>query len=404
MARQLAYRTLLRLLPTSFRAEFADEMVTVFADERNRVRGLAALSLWWRTAIDVVTLAGRLRADQLWLDLTYAVRGLNRQKTYAVATMATLALALGPATGAFTIMRHVLLDPLPGVDTSRLVYAWVTNPVRNAREFPWSELNFLDQHERRRGVMHMAAFTTTGAAFGGDRPQQLLGAWVSSEMLDVLGIAPARGRGFTLEDMAPNRDPVIVLTDDLARRRFGDGGGVGETLVVDGRVTTVVGVLPAGLRFPAATTEFWQPLIIDRATSARGSSYLSVMARLEDGATPASVQETMNLVAADLERDYPSINSNLRVEVVPAATQLTAAARKVVPVLGLATAAVFLLAAASIASLTIVRTSSKRAEFATRIALGASRTRLTRQLIVEQFVIAIAAGAVALGAASAMLA
>jgi putative ABC transport system permease protein len=397
-----AFRFWLWILPRSFREEFSDEMTAVFLEQRRHASGLGVAALWAETIGAMVSLAVRLRVDQTRQDLRHAVRGLMRQPTFTLTVITTLALALGPATAVFSILQRVVMDPIPGVNVDRMIYAWAASPARNLHEFPWSELNFLDHRERRRGLSALAAFTGTRATFGGEVPQQITGAWVSSDIFGVLGIVPARGRSFDEADMQPGAAPVIILAADFARARFGNREAMGESVMVDGRQTSIIGVLPDGFRFPA-TADFWQPLAIDRATSSRGSNYLSVIGRLDDVATVENVQSQMNTVAADLEKQYPATNSGYRVDMVPAARQLTRSARRIVSVIGMAAVAIFLLACTNIASLLVVRTAARHAEFSVRAALGASRSRLSRQLLVEHLVLAAVAAIAAIGVSAALL-
>ena len=158
--------------------------------------------------------------------------------------------------------------------------------------------------------------------------------------------------------------------------------------MVDGRSTAIIGVLPEGLRFPEGEDNFWQPLTIDPARSTRSQTYLRMMGRLADGATIDIVEQQMNQVAADLEKQYPDSNAGYRVAVKPAAAQLTRSARRIITVLGLAAIAIFLLACTNIASLVVVRTAGRQSEFSVRTALGASAARLSRQLLIEHLVLA----------------
>jgi len=397
------YRILLRLLPRSFRDEFADEMAQVFHDQLRRARGAGRLSFWLTTVVAVSALSFRLRLDRTAMDVNHAIRGLARQKTFTVTAVATLALALGPVTAVFGVLRSVVFDPLPGISVRDVVYVLGTRPARGITDYPWSELNFLDHHDRKQGLSALAAFTETRATFGGDVPQQVTGAWVSAGIFDVLGIAPASGRRFDAADMQPGAPRVIVLSHDLAKARFADRDATGESLVIDGERTLVIGVLPPGVRFPAATGEFWQPLVINRATSSRGANFLSMIGRLAPGATPESVAGHMNQVAADLEQMHPNTNTGARVATVPAAYQLTRAARRLVSVLGLAALAIFLLSATNIASLMVVRAAGRQGELAVRAALGASRARLSRQLLTENLLLAGVAAVAGAGVAWGLL-
>ena len=389
------YRVLLLMLPRGFREEFGREMLHAFSDSRRS--GIAE-------GIDVIRLAGRLRVDQLRMDVRHAIRGLWHQKTFTVTAIATLALALGPATAVFSLVNGVLLDPLPVArDLNLVISATTANPERNRLGFPWSELNFLDHRERKIGVAHLGAFVDTSATIGGDVPQQVQGAWVSEDMFDVLGVYPARGRKFEADDVRPGAAPTIILGHEFAALRFPNRDAVGQSLIVDGRPTTVIGVLPRGFEFPAGEGHFWQPLIVDRATSNRAQTYLRVMGRLADGATLADVDQQMNAVAAELARQYPDSNAGYRIDVEPAAAQLTRNARRIVTVLGLTAIAILLLACTNVASLLVVRTAGRRDELSVRTALGASAARLSRQLLIEHLLLAFTAAGLAVLVAGVLL-
>ena len=395
MSRRL-FALILLTLPRGFRDEFGREMLQAFSDSRGSllVNGL-----------DVMRLSIRLRADQLRLDLRDAIRGLWRQKTFSLTAIATLALALGPATAVFALFNNVLRDPLPlARDLDRVVYTWTENPDRNRLRFPWSELNFLDHRERKAAALaHFGAIVNTSATIGGDVPQQVTGAWVSEDMFDVLGVQPVRGRRFDANDTRPGAAPTIILGHDFAASRFPAGDAVGQTLIVDGRPTTVIGVLPPGFEFPSGEGNFWQPLIVDRTTSNRAQTYLRTMGRLVDGATAAQVEEQMNAVAVDLAKQYPDSNSGYRIDVEPASAFLTRNARRIVTVLGLAAIAILLLACTNVASLLVVRTAGRQNELSVRTALGASASRLSRQLLVEHVVLAFGAAILAISVAAGLL-
>lgn len=381
------YRLLLLTLPRGFRDEFGREMLQAFVDRRGSIVSDGA---------GVLALAARLRADQFALDLRHALRGLLHHKTFTLTAVTTLALALGPATAVFILVNGVLRDPLPQArDLDRIVYVWTANPEQNRHEFPWSELNFLDHRARLTGLSHLGLIESTSATIGGDIPQQVLGAWVSEDMFDVLGIAPVRGRRFQAADMRPGAAPTIILGHVFAQTRFPAGNAVGQTLLVDGRPTAVIGVLPRGFDFPAGEANFWQPVVIDPANSNRAQTYLHAMGRLAPHSTMAEALDQMNAVAIELETQYPDSNSGQRIEMVPARAQLTRGMRRTVLVLGLAAGTILLLACTNVASLLVVRTAGRQAELAVRTALGASATRLASQLLVEHLLLAMLAAAAA---------
>lgn len=389
------FRWLLLTLPRGFRDEFAGEMLQAFNARRGSVLTDGA---------GVVALAIRLRVDQWRMDVRHAMRGLLRQKTFTMTAVTTLALALGPATAVFTMVNGILLDPLPQArDLDRIVYVWTANPERDRHEFPWSELNYLDHRDRINGLAHFGVIVDTSAAIGGDVPQQVLGAWVSEDMFDVLGVFPSRGRKFEAADMQPGAAPTIILSDAFAATRFPNGDAVGQTLIVDGRPTAVIGVLPRGFDFPAGDGNFWQPIVIDRTASNRAQTYLRGMGRLRDGVTIAQALDQMNAVAIDLEQKYPESNAGQRIEMVPAREQLTRNVRRTVMVLGLAAIAILLLACTNVASLLVVRTAGRQTELSVRTALGASASRLSRQLMIEHLLLAVVAAGAAIAVAAGLI-
>lgn len=389
------YQLLLYLLPRTFREEFGREMSHTFAASGGSLLVNAG---------GVVALAVRLRADQLRMDLRHSLRGLLRQNTFTVTAVMTLALAFGPATAVFTLVTNVMLDPLPGaIGLDRVIDAYAANPSLDRHQFPWAELNFIDHRERKQGLTALAAYAPTSATIGGESPQQVEGAWVSVDMFDVLGIAPAQGRRFVEADTQPGAPLTVILGHDYAAARFAGGDPIGQTLMMDGRATTVIGVLPRGFRFPEGEENFWQPLVINRKTSSRGQNYLRVMGRLADGVTIETVEQQMNAVAIDLEKQYPEYNTGSRVEVVPVAHELTRTARRVASILGVAALAILLLACTNIASLLVVRTAARQEELAVRTALGASAARLSRQLLIEHLLLAAIGAVAAIGVAALLL-
>lgn len=394
MSRRL-YELLLYTLPRGFRDEFGREMTQAFLDSRGSIV---------TNAFSVIGLAVRLRADQIRVDLRHAVRGLIHQKTFTFTAVTTLALAFGPATAVFSLINGVLLNPLPMArDLDRVVFTWAANPEQDRHRFPWSELNYLDHRDRKQGLAALGVYAGTNVTMGGTSPEQVTGALVSPDMFAVIGIEPARGRRFTDADTQPGAPRTIVLGHAFARERFAGADAVGQTLIVDGTPTTVIGVLPEGFSYPADDTEFWQPLVINRAISNRSQTYLTAMGRLADGATIAQVEQQMNAVAVDLEKQFPDANSGSRVEIDTATAQLTRSASRIVRVLGFAALAIFLLACTNIASLLVVRTTARQDELAVRTALGASASRLSRQLLIEHVVLASAAAVIAVVIAAGLI-
>ena len=229
-------------------------------------------------------------------------RRLGRAPLFTAIAVLTLALGIGANTAIFTVVRGVLLKPLPFPEPDRLVGVWHSAPGMNFPIMNQSPATYLNYREENRTFEDIAMWDTWSVSVTGvGEPERIRSFMVADGMLPILRVEPVLGRRFTADDMQPGAAPTIVLGDDFARTRYPNGDAVGQTIIVDGRATAIIGVLPEGFRFPASDPDFWQPLTIDRATSNRSQSYLRVMGRLAPGTTPDAAVEQMNAVALDLE-------------------------------------------------------------------------------------------------------
>jgi len=327
-------------------------------------------------------------------DLRYAIRLLGRNPVFTIATTLTLALAIGGTTAMFTVVDAALLRPLPFAEPDDLVWGWGQFPQGDSASI--SPADFVDYRARARAV-RVAAMTSFSRGFalsGTGEPERVPGRLVSAGLFETLGVLPAMGRSFARADEDVENAEVAVLSDGLWRRRFGaDPSILGRRVLVDARPVTVVGVMPRGFAFPQGT-DLWLPLAMrEPEMQIRRFHFLRIVGRVAGGSTVAAAQADLDAIAARLAEAHPDSNQGWRVRLEPLREQLVGSYRAALLLLFGAVACVLLIACANIASLFLARSGARRRELAVRAALGASRWRLSRQLLVESLSVAALGGA-----------
>ena len=402
-------RWLLRLLPFDLRADHGREMEQAFRAEHREARAHGTgevLAVWWRALIDIGHTAPREHAAQLGQDAGYALRMMRRSPGFTAVAVVTLALGIGVNSAVFSLVHAVLLRPLPYGDPERLVALW--NRWDGNAAAGLSDPELMDYQERSRTLQIAAsAFAPVNLGAVGE-PERIAGVAVTTNLLPVLGVAPALGRNFLPDEEREGRDHVAILTHELWVRRFDASPSVvGRTIHVNGERFEIVGVTPPGLLLPSdfrgGGAEMLVPLTLDRAgaRNRRGGHYLQSVARLAPGASLDAARAEISVVVSGLIQEYPDQHKQgqFGVGLVPLRTDLLGPARPVLVVLLGAVALVLLLACANLASLLLARGEARRRELAVRASLGADRFRLIRQLLTETCVLGLVGGAAGLAVA-----
>jgi putative ABC transport system permease protein len=320
-------------------------------------------------------------------DIRYAVRMCLRTPAFSVVVTLTLALGIGATTTIFSVVNAVLLKPLPYHDADRLVSLRGSLP----------DLRDVAAYSRSLEGMAIWASNQFNLRTDGDT-RQVLGGQVSPTLLPILGVQPVLGRNFTAED---DRQETVILGYGLWQSRFGgDPSIVGRRIDLSGTPYTVIGVTPAWFRFPSADFQLWAPLgLIDRTPQqAQNRSFriFSAVARLKDGVSVSQAQADVRAISAQLARSYPLTNEGVVIGVETLYDRLVGDVKPALTILLGIVGLLLLIACANVANLMLARTTVREREMAIRIALGAGRARLMRQLISESLVLAAGGGVLGL--------
>ena len=331
-------------------------------------------------------------------DIQFALRVLRKSPGFTAIAILTLALGIGANTALFSVVNGVLLNPLPFQDPDQLVAVYSKTPTfeQSSISFP----NFLDWQKDNRSFSTLSAFRSDNFNLtGAGEPERLHGRMISAELFSTLGIQPLLGRAFRPEEDQPGAAPVAILGDALWKRRFASSSEIiGKSIALNGKSYSVVGIAQGIITGLSPTDVYipigqWNDMTFRDRRIGMGTN---AIARLKSGTSFEQARADMDMVAKNLAAAYPESNKDSGVTLIPLKTDVVGNVRGVLLVLLGAVSFVLLIACANVANLLLARSTGRAREFAIRTALGASASRVIRQLLTESVLLGIAGGAIGL--------
>jgi predicted permease len=347
-------------------------------------------------------------ASSMMGELRFALRGLARNRAFTVATVLTLALGIGATTAVFTLVDGVLIRPLPFRESERLMS--LQHIGRDGKdELPMSAGLYVLYGQRARQLEALSLYSSgnVNLVIAGE-PERIASQIITPGYLRTLGVKPAKGREFIAAEGAPGGEPVIMVSDGFWRRSFGaDPNILGKTVDINGRLRTVVGVMPADFAFPDREAQVWLPMIVDPAQAPLGAFGAQAVGRLKAGATVESLHAELQGLIARLSEFFPGSDGpaflmevNLQAKVLPLKQAVVGEASTTLWILLGTVGFVLLIACANVANLLLVRAEGRQRELAVRVAIGAGRWHVLRWFLSESSVLALAGGLLGLAIAA----
>jgi putative ABC transport system permease protein len=384
------YRRLLHLYPAEYRETYGRELCLVLSDRRRDESSLAGrLAVWIHAAVGVLVDAPRQHGHALAQDTRGALRYMRKDATTALAAVAVLALGIGSATVVFSFANGLFLRPLPYPHASQLVAIDEWSPKDPNEHGEISAPNFADFRSRSHLVAEMGLWNSDDVSIRDGAAFRVRAGMVTAGIFPVFGVQPILGRWLTAEEDTPNGPRAVVISEELWRDHYGSAPDIlRRNLNTGNNVYRIVGVMPAGFHFPDRALA-WFAMRLDFATTPRTDYGLGAVGRLAPGASVVTATAEMDSLLAGIHGEHPEADNGWHARVQSFHQSITAEYRPALTLLLIGAGLLLVIACANVSNLLLATASARMREMAVRRALGASRRRLIRQVIVESLVLGL---------------